>query len=354
MIGRQFPREHLAAAFAGQASGSFDDLDDQGNQFERQPEIPLIEIYAPFYRTGTQDIIAVGEVYNSGERLASEVRTIRFATAGIVAAVTAPMMFVLFLMVWRANSIVARQRASLSTRVMEARALAAQNDQLRREADDARLETIESNERLLGQIGQDLHDGPIQLLSILTLKLTEVAEVFGRRKARNIAAPFSGVNDLTLAILTDLRNTSMGLVLPQLEGLTADETLRLAISLHESMTGTTVTCDISGLSFHPEASLRICLFRIVQEGLNNAYHHANGRGQHVTASENWEQITIVVSDRGADPTAAEPTAQRKAGLGLLGLRRRVSAFRGSVSVTSSANGTRLVATTPIILADHSN
>ena len=42
-------------------------------------------------------------------------------------------------------------------------------------ADDARLEAAGSNENLLARIGQDLHDGPIQLVSLLMLKVTTPA-----------------------------------------------------------------------------------------------------------------------------------------------------------------------------------
>ncbi len=106
---------------------------------------------------------------------------IRIEVAAIVATVTAPMMLVLFMLVRRAAATVRRHQNALEDMVMEARALAAQNDKLRQEADDARMESIQSNERFLAQIGQDLHDGPIQLLSILSLKLNEPRSKIARR-----------------------------------------------------------------------------------------------------------------------------------------------------------------------------
>ncbi len=72
LIGKRYPSKHLDLAFLGKISGSFDELDDEENQKERLLNIPLIEIYAPLRRTGSQDIIAVGELYNSGEQFASE------------------------------------------------------------------------------------------------------------------------------------------------------------------------------------------------------------------------------------------------------------------------------------------
>src|SRR3981189_2196798 len=102
-IGMRFPSPHIAAAFEGQVSGEFDYLDEVDNATERHRQVPLVEIHAPLFRTGTQEIIAVGEVYNDGRRLAADLASIRLTSIGIVGAVTAPMMLILFLIVRRAS-----------------------------------------------------------------------------------------------------------------------------------------------------------------------------------------------------------------------------------------------------------
>ncbi len=345
LIGQKFPSAHLDAAFSGRVSGSFDELDEPENELDRKLKIPLIEIYAPFYQSGSRDIIAVGEIYNDGRRLARELRDIRLATVGIVAAVTAPMLLVLFLMVQRAISTVTKQRAALSRRMEEASRLAVQNDLLRREADAARLETIHSNERLLGQIGQDLHDGPIQLLSILMLKFTDQRDAAGPDGAVGAEALASGI-DIIANAMTDLRNLSRGLVLPELDEFSTDETIRLAVRLHKEMTNTDVMCELEALPMWPEPSVRICIFRIVQEGLNNAFHHAGGHGQVVRAAADSSAVTVVVEDQGGRTDHSPTTIMPKSGLGLTGLRRRVAAIGGSLDVVQRPDGMRLIARIP--------
>lgn len=339
LVGGKYPSAHLERAFSGEVSASFDDLDDDENKYDRQLNVPLIEIYAPFHRAGSTNIIAVGEVYSDGAPLAAALKHIELLTAGIVAAVTAPMLLVLFLMVRRANSIVQSHRASLSRKVIEAKALADQNDLLRREADDARFETIQSNERLLGQIGQDLHDGPIQLLGIMSLKLSDVA----RRSvsADRDTAAIRSVVDLNQSALNELRDLSVGLVLPQLEGLSVRQTLQLAIQRHQGLTGTDVAAAIVDLDFQPSESLRICLFRIVQEGLNNAFHYAGGVGQEVLARPDRDRILITVRDAGPATPAAAAAASPKTGLGITGLQRRVKAFGGALTIVQVSNRTEM-------------
>lgn len=327
-VGQKFPSAHLEEAFSGKISASFDELDDPENTQKRGLNTALIEIYAPLYRTGTSDIIAIGEVYNDGERLAAELRSIQFAVAGIVGAVSAPMMLLLFFMVRRTASTVTKHREALVQKVIETEALADQNDRLRRAAEDARLEGARSNENLLGQIGRDLHDGPIQLLSLLMLKLTgDTAMALG--EPEKVDCDTGNSRELTRRALAELRNIATGLVLPEIHGLTTTETLWLAVRKHEATTGTLVAAQIGELPAQLSPSLKICLYRIVQEGLNNAFRHANGAGQSVEAYTDKGWISIVVRDAGAKNKAVDPPVrQANPGLGIAGLRSRVEAFHG--------------------------
>jgi signal transduction histidine kinase len=350
LIGKKFSPPQVDATFLGNATATFVNGADRRLQ---PPQRPLIEIYAPLYSTDRTEIIAASRVHNNGERIAAELRTIRIASVAIVATVTAPMMFVLFLLVRRAVATVRRHRDALEDMVTGSRALAAQNDKLRQEADDARMESIQSNERFLAQIGQDLHDGPIQLLSILSLKLSDLLEIKSPQLLPTKQRSGSNAGDLLRDSLTDLRDIATGLVLPQLDGLSTEETLRLVVQQHESQTGTTVACKIDPLPPCP-SPLKICLYRVVQEALNNAYHHANGNGQCVVASLNDNSIMVAVSDRGSGSLKSHPTRPPggKVGLGLPGIRRRVEAFHGSLDVISLTDGTRIVARIPIIAASN--
>ena len=55
---------------------------------ERHRQVPLVEIYAPAISHRDNEIIAVGEVYDDGRRLAADLASIRLISIGIVGAVT--------------------------------------------------------------------------------------------------------------------------------------------------------------------------------------------------------------------------------------------------------------------------
>jgi signal transduction histidine kinase len=346
-LGVRFPSPHITAAVEGRATGEFDQLNDAENTAEKLESVPLVEIYAPLFRTGTRQVIAVGEVYTDGRKLAADLFWIRLTSIGIVGAVTAPMMMVLFLMVRRASNVVSAYQSSLIRNAIEANNLAVQNERLRRAADDARFEAANSNENLLARIGQDLHDGPIQLVSLLMLKITEPM-------ARKSDASGDGrVHDLTIEaligrVLTELRNISTGLVLPELQGLTPNEALLLAVKNHEEATGTKVSRQIEDLPADIALPVTICLYRIAQEGLNNAFRHGKAIEQRVEVQVDDQTIIIVVSDNGPGFVDHDQGRSPKRGLGVAGLRNRVEALKGTFEFVSQGDvGTQIRAKLPI-------
>jgi hypothetical protein len=93
---------------------------------------------------------------------------------------------------------------------------------LRKEAESSRLESIQSNERLLNQIGQDLHDGSANNSSEASEQVRSKLDM----------------TELLAGALVEFRNIAKGLVLPQLDGLATEDTLRLAVRHHEKATAT--------------------------------------------------------------------------------------------------------------------
>jgi signal transduction histidine kinase len=91
---------------------------------------------------------------------------------------------------------------------------------------------------------------------------------------------------------------------------------------------------------------KICVYRLVQEALNNAVRHARARNARVRVAGSASGISIEVSDdgQGFDP-------QRARGLGILGMEERVKRLGGSLTVRSApGQGTVLHAELPLPVA----
>ena len=86
--------------------------------------------------------------------------------------------------------------------------------------------------------------------------------------------------------------------------------------------------------------MKVCLYRFTQEGLNNAYRHARGKGQKLTIKLVGNEILAEVADDGPGSIDAEAKPDR---LGLTGLRQRAEAAGGKLEVVSMpGKGTKRV------------
>lgn len=352
LIGRVFPSPDLKRAFAGQVVAQLeyghDDNEGDGSKADRS----LIEIYAPIYRAGTRDIIAVGELYEDAAEFVVQRDMVQRQTWAIVGATTLAIMALLYLIVQRASNIIAHQRTTLKMQLAQAQNLAEQNTELRKAADRARMDATKSNEQILNRIGADLHDGPIQLLSLLILKLGGFPEAPIQSTTTIDSAPDVSEVDLTPShiagqVLAELRELSTGLVMPEMEHMTLESALGMAVDQHEYTTGSKVTVHYDGLPERVVHPLKICLYRVVQEGLNNAFRHGGGRDQRVSASADPLTITVVIADDG--PGFGMNLAQGgRRPLGLQGIRNRVEAFGGRVEIRKrTRSGTELQVVVPM-------
>ena len=87
---------------------------------------------------------------------------------------------------------------------------------------------------------------------------------------------------------------------------------------------------------------RICIYRFVQEALQNAVRHAGASAATVTVEQSANRIVVRVKDNGAGFTP-----QRTRGLGLLGMEERVKRLGGTFSVQSAPQqGTAATAELP--------
>jgi signal transduction histidine kinase len=75
-------------------------------------------------------------------------------------------------------------------------------------------------------------------------------------------------------------------------------------------------------------ALRICVYRFVQECLNNASRHAGGAQQAVSLRNSDGQIQLSVTNGTGIATAPASSPSGAGGLGLVGLRERVESLGG--------------------------
>ncbi len=212
----------------------------------------------------------------------------------------------------------------------------AQNEELRHKLQQSNDKIAELNERTLQRIGADLHDGPAQLLTYSLLRLGKFSPMIATAGGQKEADELEYMRVALTDTLTDVRNISRGLSLPQLSEATLEQTIGLAVVLHQEQTGTKVELSATGLPHDAPQAIKVCVYRVVQETLSNAYKHGQASEQKVICYMD-KCLVLEISDRGP---GFDRQNYNKDGLGLSGMRARVEALGGAMTIdTSDDRGT---------------
>src|SRR6185437_8008444 len=97
-------------------------------------------------------------------------------------------------------------------------------------------------------------------------------------------------------------------------------------------------------------SIRLVVFRALQESLINIYRHARATHAEVSSSSEENSITLTVADNGVgmDLKKVEQfnSSGASTGVGLTSIRERVRELGGHCHITSSPQGTSLTISLP--------
>jgi len=290
--------------------------------------LPILKVVTPIHDRATGTTIATAELYFAGEGVVAQENAAQTQVWLAVAGIGLVAIAALFILVDRTGKTIASQRLNLAESLAASQRLAGENTRLRQQANVA-------NERLLAQVGADLHDGPLQLLALLILRLS-----------RHGVAP-SPETALAQQTMDELRAISAGLVLPELDQLGLRDTVELAIARHEEVTGTRVIARLSALPDDASPDLKACLYRIVQEGLGNARRH--GTGEPVTLDVGFRQghVTMEITNPIAATASALAVPADRPRLGIDGMRARLDAVGGQLRFETDKELARLSVDAPV-------
>lgn len=323
VVGRAFPDEaDVVEAWGGEVVASFNKLGEDENAAETALGLPLLQIYTPIRERGSGRVIAVAEFYEVAEGLASDLLRARLSSWMAVFLVMAAIFGSLFAIVLRGSNTIRRQIDAMAD-------LASRNVGLRIKVQGAAARFSQMNDQALRQIGADLHDGPAQLMGFAALRLDSLRKGADQKAQAEI----DGIQRAIREAIAEIRNISRGVSLPEIERRDIAEVIRSLVDAHAARTRLDVALTVALPQGLPIA-VKICLGRLVQEGLTNAWRHAGGAGQEVRVVAEGGVLVAQVLDEG--PGIAEDDY----GLGLGGLAGRVESLGGELSLTNRSDGRR--------------
>jgi len=207
---------------------------------------------------------------------------------------------------------------------------------------------IEQREQERLQIARDLHDGPVQDLTAAVYALQSMKSDCVDSKVMD------GINSVRQSLeeqVADLRAFTQNLRPPTLARFGLEKAIRAHLDNFEEKNPdlTIKFASRQDARLVPEA-IRVALYRIFQEALNNIVKHARATQVDISLEKDESLVSLTVQDNGNGfdlPTDWLAMA-REGHLGLVGMRERAEAIQGSLKVLSQpGQGTTIRVTAPL-------
>ncbi|MFN8447747.1 MAG: sensor histidine kinase [Anaerolineae bacterium] len=278
------------------------------------------------------------------------IQLFRAVTAGIVAI---SMIRVLrALEVENQQRLSAIERSRLETEAMSREELARLNAELQ----DANHETarllqeVQQRDAVRGEllqritnaqeaerqrIARELHDETGQALTGLALGLRGLASQT-TLSGDALAGRLRELEAMATSSMGELRHLINDLRPPQLDDMGLAAALRWLVDRFQNGDKSQFRLDVRGTPHPLPSEIETTLFRIAQEGLNNAIKHAQADQIWVTLDYR-DGVALTVSDdgKGFDPETAMNPSTRRTSWGLIGIEERTNLINAALTLQSA-------------------
>ncbi len=246
------------------------------------------------------------------------------------------------------------------------RAFQVETEQKINELQAARLEEAQKQEALKGElfrrivdaqegerqrIARDLHDETGQALTAIGMGLRGLSTALtNKRNPEQTVKTLRHLETLAADSLHELQRLIADLRPSHLDDLGLPAALRWYAGVVQERTGLKIMVDIEGDELLISPALKIAVFRIVQEALNNITKHAQAKDVFIKLEYRTTHLVVSVRDDGIgfDLDKVQMSRSRRPSLGLAGMQERAALVRGEVSIQSSpGQGTLVEARLPL-------
>jgi PAS domain S-box-containing protein len=201
---------------------------------------------------------------------------------------------------------------------------------------------IEAQEQERTRLAGELHDDINQRLTLVSMCLDRLTHgSAGAAELREEIAAASGqIADLT----GDIQALSRRLHPSKLDLLGLPRAAAGLCAELSNLHGVTIDFQVENVGEHLPPDISLCLFRVLQEALQNATKHSGSRQLQVSLRNEASAIELTVVDTGI---GFEERAARGRGLGLTSMTERLKLVGGKLSIDSKpGDGTTVLARIP--------
>ncbi len=220
----------------------------------------------------------------------------------------------------------------------------------RREAMRGELlrQVVAAQEAERQRIARELHDETGQSLTAIGLGLRGVSthlQEDSDKSAQNLRR----LEGLVSSALNELQRLIADLRPSHLDDLGLAAALRWYTGEIQNRTPLKITMEIDGDNREIPAEVRVAIFRVAQEALNNVIRHAQASQAWVRLYFSQNAVTLLVEDNGCGFDTEKARDPDRPAWGLIGMEERASLLGGSLVLHSNpGQGTRVQVTIPYL------
>jgi signal transduction histidine kinase len=231
------------------------------------------------------------------------------------------------------------------------RKVEAANRELSRNNEDlktlsAKLLRVQDEERR--RIAREVHDSAGQLVAVLSINVDRLDADSGEEQRQILADTKSVIKTLG----AELRTISYLLHPPLLDEVGLSSALQWFVDGFRERSGIEAKLMIDPNLGRLTPDTETAVFRVVQECLTNVHRHSRGSEARISilASSSCVRVEVVDNGKGISSALLGPTHFNAVGVGIAGMRERVSRLGGRFTIESGSTGTTVRAEFPVVTA----
>lgn len=195
-------------------------------------------------------------------------------------------------------------------------------------------------------IARELHDEIGQALTAVDVELAVAAAAVGTNG--RAATAIHEARTVTQRALGGVRDLSQLLRPSMLDDFGLSDTLKWYLRQFSDRTGVRTELVKDHLDDRLPIDVEVCVYRAIQEALTNVSRHAQATACRVFVQRLAASVIVTVEDDGVGLSASGPGTRARDGLGLVGIRERVSDLGGTFRIEGeSGKGTSLTIELPL-------
>lgn len=207
------------------------------------------------------------------------------------------------------------------------------------------LKIIEAQEKERKRISREIHDGPAQSLANILIRSEIVDLAFRDGDTEQALTEMKSIRESIRQALREVRRIIYDLRPMALDDLGIFPTIKKHISSISEYNNIDIDLALHGDERRLDPHYEVAVFRIIQEGLQNAIKHAKASRIIVRLEIRDNLIALNIEDDGIgfDPE----NINKKDSYGLIGMKERVDLLDGELTIKSEPNrGTKIVVKLP--------